>query len=112
VFKPRLFNQIDAGFTVAQAALADTGTLILRPHPGAPRSLSLVPPLHVALVWSDTLYPSLPVALQAERWTEGLPGNVVLISSPSKTSDIQQTLAFGAHGPRALWVFIVEREAA
>jgi L-lactate dehydrogenase complex protein LldG len=37
-----------------------------------------------------------------------MPANLVLVSGPSKTSDIQQTLAYGAHGPRALWVVIVD----
>jgi L-lactate dehydrogenase complex protein LldG len=37
-----------------------------------------------------------------------MPTNLVLVSGPSKTSDIQQTLAYGAHGPRALWVVIVD----
>jgi L-lactate dehydrogenase complex protein LldG len=36
-----------------------------------------------------------------------MPTNLVMVSGPSKTSDIQQTLAYGAHGPRRLWVVIV-----
>ena len=44
---------------------------------------------------------------RAERWTDGMPTNLVMVSGPSKTSDIQQTLAYGAHGPRQLWVVIV-----
>ena len=41
-----------------------------------------------------------------------MPTNVVLVSGPSKTSDIQQTLAYGAHGPRNLWVVIVTEPTA
>jgi L-lactate dehydrogenase complex protein LldG len=40
-----------------------------------------------------------------------MPTNLVMISGPSKTSDIQQTTAYGAHGPRALWVIVIDDNA-
>jgi L-lactate dehydrogenase complex protein LldG len=106
-WKAELFDTADAGFTVARSGIAATGTLVLAPDRGTPRSVSLVPPLHVALVHARTLHPDLHAAAHAERWRDGLPTNLVLVSGPSKTSDIQQTLAYGAHGPRELWVVIV-----
>jgi len=102
-----LFDTVDAGFTVARSGIAATGTLVLAPDPGTPRTVSLVPPLHIALVYADTLHATLFDAVQAERWGDGMPSNLVLVSGPSKTSDIQQTLAYGAHGPRWMWVVIV-----
>lgn len=112
-WKRELFDTVDAGFTVARSGIAATGTLILAPDAGTPRTVSLVPPLHIALVYANTLHASLYDAAQAERWADGMPSNLVLASGPSKTSDIQQTLAFGAHGPRWMWVTIVtEGEAA
>lgn len=108
-WKQELFDTVDAGFTVARSGIAGTGTLVIVPDAQAPRTVSLVPPLHVALVYTDTLHADLHAAMRAERWQAGMPTNLVLISGPSKTSDIQQTLAYGAHGPRRLWVFIVER---
>jgi L-lactate dehydrogenase complex protein LldG len=106
-WKSELFNTVDAGFTVARSGIASTGTLILAPDAGTPRTVSLVPPLHIALVYANTLHPDLHAAARAERWSDGMPTNLVLASGPSKTSDIQQTLAFGAHGPRWMWVIIV-----
>ncbi|QDZ29664.1 lactate utilization protein C [Noviherbaspirillum sp. UKPF54] len=106
-WKSELFNSIDAGFTVARSGIAATGTLVLAPDAGTPRTVSLVPPLHVALVYANTLHADLHAAAQAERWRDGMPTNLVLVSGPSKTSDIQQTLAYGAHGPRRMWVIIV-----
>ncbi|TKC87649.1 lactate utilization protein C [Trinickia terrae] len=106
-WKTELFETFDAGFTVARSGIASTGTLILEPDTGTPRSVSLVPPLHIALVYAHTLHPDLHSAAKAERWRDGMPTNLVLVSGPSKTSDIQQTLAYGAHGPRELWVVIV-----
>ncbi len=106
-WKTELFDTVDAGFTVARSGIAATGTLVLAPDAGTPRTVSLVPPLHVALVHADTLHATLYDAARAEHWRDGMPANLVLVSGPSKTSDIQQTLAFGAHGPRWLWVVIV-----
>jgi L-lactate dehydrogenase complex protein LldG len=106
-WKTELFDTIDAGFTVARSGLAATGTLIVVPDANAPRTVSLVPPLHIALIHAHTLHADLHAAVAAERWRDGMPTNLVMISGPSKTSDIQQTTAYGAHGPRRLWVVVV-----
>lgn len=106
-WKGELFDTVDAGFTVARSGIAATGTLILAPDGDCPRTVSLVPPLHVALVHADTLHADLHAAARHEHWSDGMPTNLVLASGPSKTSDIQQTLAYGAHGPRWMWVVIV-----
>ena len=105
--KQELFGTVDAGFTVARSGIAATGTLVLAPDAVTPRTVSLVPPLHIALVYAHTLHADLHQALHAERWQDGMPTNLVLATGPSRTSDIQQTLAFGAHGPRWTWVVIV-----
>ena len=110
-WKAELFDAVDAGFTVARSGIASTGTLIVAPDAGSPRTMSLVPPLHIALVYANTLHVDLHEAMRAEQWHAAMPANLVLISGPSKTSDIQQTLAYGAHGPRELWVVIVEDDA-
>ena len=107
-WKPQLFDQIDAGLTCAAAGVADTGSLVLQPGPGEPRTLSLVPPLHVAVLCASDLYASLPAAIAAQDLaTTGMPTNLVLVTGPSKTADIQQVLAFGAHGPKALVIVLV-----
>ncbi len=111
-WKGELFGTVDAGFTVARSGIAATGTLVLAPDTDSPRTVSLVPPLHIALVHAHTLHADLHQALHAERWQDGMPTNLVLATGPSLTSDIQQTLAFGAHGPRWTWVVIVTGETA
>jgi L-lactate dehydrogenase complex protein LldG len=47
--------------------------------------------------------------MTSERWAEAMPTNALVISGPSKTADIQQTLAYGAHGPRELIVLLCRR---
>jgi L-lactate dehydrogenase complex protein LldG len=107
-FKDALFDQMDAGLTVADCAIADTGTLVQADPAGQPRTLSLVPPMHVCLLDPRRLHASLAVALAAEKWQQAMPSNLIFISGPSKTADIQQTLAYGAHGPKELFVLLTE----
>lgn len=106
-WKDELFDTVDAGFTVAESGIAATGTLILKPNPRTPRTVSLVPPLHIALIDAATLHADLYRAARDERWADGMPTNLVLVSGPSKTSDIQQTVAYGAHGPKQLVVIVL-----
>jgi L-lactate dehydrogenase complex protein LldG len=101
-----LFDDIDASLTLARSAIAETGSLILWPSPSEPRLMSLVPSLHFVLLDVATIHADLYSAMAAERWSEGLPTNALLICGPSKTADIQQTLAYGAHGPRELVVLL------
>ncbi len=103
-WKDELFQNVDAGFTDVRAGIAQTGTLLLWPDVQQPRSLSLVPPIHIALFDVATLYPDFFNAMQGEHMAGHMPTNVVLVSGPSKTDDIQLTLAYGAHGPRDLVV--------
>jgi len=105
--KATLFDDVDAGFTAVRSAIADTGTLVLWPSPEEPRLLSLVPPIHVALLSAATIRDTLLSVLRDEGWAKGLPPNVVLVSGPSKTADIEQTLAYGVHGPKRLVVVVV-----
>jgi len=104
--KEHLFLGVDAGLTVADCALATTGMLVLASSPAQPRSLSLVPPIHICLLDAGRIHADLTTALTAEAWGSALPTNLIFISGPSKTADIQQTLAYGAHGPKQLIVIL------
>jgi L-lactate dehydrogenase complex protein LldG len=102
----RLFDEIDASLTLARSAIAETGTLILWPCTAEPRLMSLVPPVHFVLLDTTTIHADFYSAISAEGWKDTLPTNALLISGPSKTADIQQVLAYGAHGPRELVVLL------
>ena len=104
-FKEDLF-QIDAGITSVRAGVAETGAVVLWPTPNEPRLMSLVPPVHVAVLDADTIYNSLAEMMAVERWADGMPTNALLISGPSKTADIEFTLVFGVHGPKELVLLI------
>ena len=106
--KPTLFNDVDVGITHSLAGIADTGTLVLWPDRTEPRTLSLIPPCHIALIKRSTIVSNFAELMERQAWQQQIPSNVVLISGPSKTADIQQTLAYGAHGPSQLVVIFIE----
>lgn len=105
--KNELF-EIDAGFTSTFGAIAETGSLILRPGSDEPRLLSLVPAIHIALLDGQRLFDTFWQAQTSEpnAWVNGMPTNALLISGPSKTADIEQTLTYGVHGPKRLIVIV------
>jgi len=111
-WKQEFFDTVDAGFCRADCAIAEPGMLVLLSSPEQPRTLSLVPPINVCLVDTRRLYPTLLAALHAEQWERAMPSNLIFVSGPSKTADIQQTLAYGAHGPKELVVLLLSPEAA
>ncbi|WP_044561290.1 LUD domain-containing protein [Azospirillum sp. B4] len=108
--KDTLVRQVDAGLTGTLGAIAETGTLILWPTAAEPRLLSLLPPLHIAVLEEDALHDTLAAAVRHQGWAAGMPTNALLISGPSKTSDIEQTLAYGVHGPKELIILLVRKE--
>jgi L-lactate dehydrogenase complex protein LldG len=109
-WKTEMFHATPASLTAARAAIAETGTLILWPDAREPRLMSLVPPVHIVLLDSAKIYNTFYEATQAEGWKDSLPTNALLISGPSKTADIQVTLAYGAHGPKELIVLLMGDE--
>lgn len=104
-------ERLSIGLTGADAALADTGTLVLRSGPGRPRLASLSVTTHIAVLTIDRVHASLGAWLrlepQAAQWMR-MASNVTLISGPSRTADIEMTLTVGVHGPRELLVVLVK----
>jgi L-lactate dehydrogenase complex protein LldG len=106
--KETLVHGVDAGFTTTLGGIAETGTLVLWPTPDEPRLMSLLPPIHVALVEADKVADNLAGFIRDNGWAKAMPTNAVLISGPSKTADIEQTLAYGVHGPKELIVLVLK----
>lgn len=101
---------LSAGLTRAELAVAQVGALVQVARPGGGRLLSLMPPLHVALLHAGDVLPTmadLPTALQdPARFPEGMPPAVSLIGGPSKTGDIEAVIVLGVHGPGRVEVVI------
>jgi L-lactate dehydrogenase complex protein LldG len=107
-FKHALFHEIDAGITSTLGGIAESGALILWPTADEPRLMSLIPPIHIAVLEAEKIYDTFSEAIEKMAWPDRMPTNALLISGPSKTADIEMTLAFGVHGPKELIVFILE----
>lgn len=103
----------DVGLSSAEAALAETGSIVVTSGPGKSRLATLLPTSHVALVPTSKLTPDI------FTWTANrtgaaptadnkMPANLVLVSGPSKTADIEQTMAVGVHGPKRFIVILYD----
>lgn len=99
---------VDAALGVSgvQAAVAETGTLMLESSAERHRVSSLVPPVHVALVRPEDLVSDLDTAF-ATAQEQGLAPTVSFITGPSRTADIELKLVVGVHGPRELHVVLL-----
>ena len=100
------------GITSADYCVADTATLVMKTRPGEARSASLVPSIHVAVIDLAQIILDLEelyLRLEDDRHTrgEGLGRCTTFISGPSKTADIELNMVHGAHGPRALHIFVI-----
>lgn len=107
-WKTQLFNDVPASLTGTVGGIAATGSLVIWPDRNEPRLMSLVPPVHIALLKASEIHDNLYDMMTAQNWSAGLPTNALLVSGPSKTADIEQVLAYGAHGPRELIVLVLE----
>lgn len=98
------------GVSVAEAGIAETGSLLMVSGPDTPTSLNFLPDNHiVALPLSALVGPFEEAwAKVRQRFPDGLPRTLNLITGPSRTGDIEQTLQLGAHGPRQLHIVIVD----
>ena len=96
----------DVGITTAQAAIAETGTLVLDSTDERHRLASLVPPVHIAIVDASRIVRTLGEALALMREGKEISPAVTFVTGPSRTADIELTLTIGVHGPQELYVII------
>ncbi len=96
--------ECDLGLTGADAALPETGTLLLRSSPDRARAVSLLPRIHLALVRPAALRADLHQAFEEFKRD----GYLIAITGPSRTADIELTVTIGVHGPKALHVWALK----
>ena len=103
--------RILVGVTGAAAGLARTGSIVLHADAAHGRLASLLPDIHIALLPEDRLHADLAawIATDAAAQRIAASSNTVIITGPSRTADIAQTLTLGAHGPRELHVILLRK---
>lgn len=99
---------VDAGITEMKWAIAELGTLVQYAEDVNERLCSAFTPIHLALVQTSTLMPTLPETLSAIHKGPQIPGFVGFVTGPSRTSDIERVLTIGVHGPGQLIAVFVD----
>jgi L-lactate dehydrogenase complex protein LldG len=97
-----------AAVTDVDCAVAETGTLVIKPTADHGRGLSLVPMYHVAVVERRQFLPDMIDLFERLNRDEQARSNVILISGPSKTADIEMNVVTGVHGPNVVLAVIVD----
>jgi L-lactate dehydrogenase complex protein LldG len=98
----------DLGISVADAAIAETGTLVFRHRPGQGRALSLLPPVHLALLHERDLVADLAVFFERLACEDrALESALTFVTGPSRTADIEMVITQGVHGPAKLQLLLI-----
>jgi L-lactate dehydrogenase complex protein LldG len=100
------------GITAADYCMADTASLVMRTRPGQARSVSLVPSIHIGVIYLEQIIRDLKelyalLSFDPDVKAEGLTNCMTFISGPSKTADVEATMVHGAHGPREVYVYVI-----
>ena len=97
----------DIGLSTAEWAIAETGSLILTGGPGRGRTVTLLPPTYVAVVAVSRVLHTVSDAIERYAEQDEMPANVCFHTGPSRSGDIEMSLAIGVHGPGEVHVIVV-----
>jgi L-lactate dehydrogenase complex protein LldG len=100
----------DIGITSCEVLIARTGTIVLSAAQASGRTVSVYAPIHICIAYSDQLVYDIKDGLQLlkEKYHEHLPSLITFATGPSRTADIEKTLVVGVHGPKEVYVFLVD----
>jgi len=98
-----------ASITTSFAGIAETGTLMLHSRGESPTTLNFLPDVHLAVLKRSTIVGPYEDAWKKvrEKFGTSMPRTVNMITGPSRSADIEQTLQMGAHGPRTLVILLI-----
>ncbi|WP_231561275.1 lactate utilization protein C [Sphingobacterium sp. T2] len=104
------FEQAEAGITGCEALIARNGSIMISNANLSGRRLSIYPPIHIVFAKASQLVMDIKhgFTLLKEKYGESLPSMISMITGPSRTADIEKMLVLGAHGPKDLYVFLIE----
>jgi len=99
---------VEAGITGCEYLVAETGSILVSSAQQGGRRLFIYPPAHIVIASKKQVVLSLEdgYAALSEKYQNNLPSQILLITGPSRTADIEKTLILGAHGPKELHVFL------
>jgi L-lactate dehydrogenase complex protein LldG len=100
----------DVSITGCEYLVARTGSIVLSSAQQSGRSVSVYAPIHICIAFTRQLVYDIKDALQAakDKYGLNLPSLLTVATGPSRTADIEKTLVVGVHGPKEVYVFLVE----
>jgi L-lactate dehydrogenase complex protein LldG len=103
-------TQAEVSITGCEFLVARTGTVVVSSRQGAGRRAPVFPNIHIVIAWTSQLVFQMKDALKGirMRYPDGIPSLVSAITGPSRTADIEKTLVQGAHGPKEIFVFMID----
>lgn len=104
------FDLAETGITFCEALIARNGSVLLSNKNAAGRRLSIFPTHHIVIAHTSQLVLDLKDAfsLLHKKYNSILPSMITAVTGPSRTADIEKTLVLGAHGPKELFVFLLD----
>ena len=98
------------GITRCESLIARLGTVMVSSRLSPGRKMTVYPEIHLVLGYTSQLVPDMKQALAnlRKKYRDGYPSMVSFITGPSRTADIEKTLVMGAHGPKELYVFLID----
>jgi len=104
------FEQAEVGFTLCDALIARSGSIMLTNGNMGSRRLSVYPPVHIVVAFTSQLVIDLKdgFRLIKNKYEGKIPSMITTVTGPSRTADIEKTLVLGAHGPKELFVFLLD----
>jgi len=100
----------DVSITGCECLVARTGTIVMSSAQESGRSTSVYAPVHICIAYSNQLVYDVKDALQLvkEKYSNAIPSLITFATGPSRTADIEKTLVVGVHGPKEVYLFLVE----
>lgn len=110
---PERFNEMKLGITRCEYLISRLGTVMVSSKTSPGRKIGVFPEIHLVLATTNQLVPDLKDAFAniRKKYGQDFPSMVSLITGPSRTADIEKTLVMGAHGPKELYVFLLEESS-
>ena len=107
--KTGTIEKVQASITSCESLIARTGSVLVSSKKNS-RVLTVFPPIHIVIAHSSQLVMELKdgILMLKNRYGKNIPSMVSFVSGPSRTSDIEKTLVIGAHGPKELFVFLID----
>lgn len=107
---PEKFTELKVGITRCEYLIARFGSVLVSSGLDSGRRLFVFPASHIVIAYASQVVEELDDALKGMRkkYSENFPSQMTVITGPSRTADIEKTLVMGAHGPRELYVFMID----